>query len=42
MLVDEKLNITQKCALTAQEADHILGYIKRNVASRLREVILPL
>jgi len=30
------------CALTAQKAKHILGCIKRSVASRSREVNLPL
>ncbi|KAK4818200.1 hypothetical protein QYF61_008584, partial [Mycteria americana] len=38
----EKLNMNHQCVLAAQKANHILGYIKRNVASRLREVILPL
>ncbi|KAK4833093.1 hypothetical protein QYF61_027759 [Mycteria americana] len=28
--------------MLAQKANHILGCVKRNVASRLREVILPL
>ena len=42
MLVDEKLNMTWQCALTAQKANCMLGCIKRNVASRLREGILPL
>jgi len=42
VLVDEKLNVTWKCALTAQKASRILGYIKRSLASRSREVILPL
>jgi len=42
VLVNEKLNTTQQCALTAQKASSILGYIKSSMASRSREGILPL
>ncbi|GAB0188721.1 mitochondrial enolase superfamily member 1 [Grus japonensis] len=42
VLVNDELSMGQQCALLAKKANGILGCIKKSVASRSREVILPL
>lgn len=40
VLVDTKLNVSQQCALAAKKANAIFGFIRQNIVSRSREVIL--
>jgi len=40
--IDEKFNMSCQCVRAAQQANCILGCIRRSVTSRLREVVLPL
>ncbi|KAJ7413854.1 hypothetical protein WISP_87932 [Willisornis vidua] len=42
VLADEKLNMTQQCALPAQKPNGVLGCTKRSENSRSKEVNLPL
>ena len=36
------MDVSWQCVLAAQKANCILAYLKRSMASRSREVILPL
>jgi len=42
VLADEKLDVTRQCVMAVWKVNCFLGCIKRRMASRSREVILPL
>jgi len=41
VLVDGRLTMSQQCALVAKKASGLLGYVKKSVVSRSKEVLLP-
>jgi len=41
VLVDNRLTMSQQCALVAKKVNNILGFIEKSMTSRLKEVLLP-
>jgi len=41
VLADDKLTMSQQCALVTMKANGILRCIKKNLASRSKEILLP-
>ena len=42
VLVDNRMTMSQHCALMDKKANGILGSIRRDVVSRSREIVVPL
>jgi len=42
VLAEIKVNMSQQCALSAKKVNDILGCIRQSIASKSREVNLPL
>ena len=40
-MIPDHIHVSQQCVLAAQKANGILGSIRRGVASKEREVIVP-
>ena len=40
VLVDNRLTMSQQCAIVAKKVNNILGFIEKRMTSRLKEVLL--